>query len=148
MAVVFGSTRILTQDQNENTGLADPKIKPLDMGMPRPWRIALWIMHIQLQLVFDLSSDITIGRAHPESNTFPDIDLTPFDAEELGVSRKHLQLKLDNDRVVVVDLRSANGTRLNGEKLEPLQTYPIRHKDKLLLGMMLLQVELLTSPFS
>lgn len=144
--VVFGSTRILSQD-DENTGVADPKIKPIDIAMPRPWRIALWIMHLQLQLVFDLSHEIIIGRSHPDTPNPPDIDLTPFDAEELGVSRQHISLKLDNDRVVVMDRGSSNGTRLNSDKLEPRQIYPVRHKDKLLLGMMLLQIELLTSPF-
>lgn len=144
--MVFGSTRILSQD-DESAGVADPKIKPLDIAMPRPWRIALWIMHLQLQLVFDLSHEVILGRSYGDPSSAPDIDLTPFDAEELGVSRQHLVIKLDGDRVVVMDRGSSNGTRLNGEKLEPRQPYPVRHKDKLLLGMMLLQIELLTSPF-
>ena len=144
--MVFGTTRKLNAS-DEVTETAIPEIKPIDMGMPRPWRIALRVIHMQLQLVFDLTDALIVGRAHPESGVYPNIDLSPFKAEEFGLSREHLQLKLKEDRVVVVDNSSSNGTWLNGERLEPMQDYWIRHMDLIKLGIMVLQVELLTNPF-
>lgn len=143
---MVGQTRRF--DLGEKTAeTAVPQIKPVDMGMPRPWRIALTIQDMQIQLVFDLTQTMTVGRTHPDSELFPDIDLTPFNAEDLGVSRQHLDLMLHEDRVVMVDKQSANGTYLNGERLEPNQVYPLRNGDEVELGVMKVKVELLMNPF-
>ena len=144
---MVGQTRRLDIEERKGTEVAVPQIKPVDMGMPRPWRIALTVQEMQMQLVFDLTQRMTVGRAHADSDVFPDIDLTPFNAEDSGVSRHHLDLLLDEDRVVVIDNQSSNGTFLNGEKLQPKQSYPIRNADELELGMMKLKVELLMNPF-
>ena len=135
-------------DNGNNAELtADPEIKPIDLGMPRPWRIALRLMDFQMQMIFDLGGTIVIGRAHPETGFYPDVDLGGFKGNEMGVSREHLYFKLDGDRVTVIDNGSANGTQLNGVWMKPHEAYPIRHGDELMLGLMKLQVELLTNPF-
>ncbi len=145
---VPGNTRKLVQDDDDTKEAGSPQIKPIDLGMPRPWRIAVRVVQLQIQLVFDLGGSMVIGRAQPENQTYPDIDLGPFNAEELGVSRQHLTIKLDGDRVVVADNKSSNGTKLNGERLKPNEFYPIRHGDELTLGTMALKVELLTNPIA
>jgi pSer/pThr/pTyr-binding forkhead associated (FHA) protein len=145
---VVGNTRKLVPDDDTTAIAASPQIKPIDLGMPRPWRIALRLVQLQIQLVFDLAGAMVIGRSQPETNTYPDIDLSPFNAEELGVSRQHLTIRLDGDRVVVMDNRSSNGTKLNGERLKANEAYPIRHGDELTLGTMALKVELLTNPIA
>lgn len=142
---VVGQTRRFDREERL-TETAVPQIKPVDMGMPRPWRMALTIQEMKLQMVFDMTESMLIGRTHPDSDTFPDIDLTPFNAEDSGVSRQHMNLMLHEDRVVVVDLDSVNGSYLNGERLEPHQMYPIRNGDELELGMMKVKVELLMNP--
>jgi pSer/pThr/pTyr-binding forkhead associated (FHA) protein len=106
----------------------------------------LRIVQLQIQIIFDLGGAMVIGRAQPETNTYPDIDLGPFNAEELGVSRQHLTINLDGNRVVIVDNQSSNGTKLNGERLRPNEAYPVRHGDELTMGTMALKVELLTNP--
>lgn len=143
-----GNTRKLVQDDDDTKEAASPQIKPIDLGMPRPWRIALRVVKLQIQLVFDLGGTMVIGRSQPESNIYADIDLSPFSAEELGVSRQHLTIKLDGDRVVVTDNKSSNGTKLNGERLKPNEAYPVRHGDELILGTMALKIELLTNPIN
>lgn len=142
-----GKTRKLVQD-DDSILAPPPTIKPIDLGMPRPWRIALRIVQLQIQLVFDLAGTMVIGRAQPEANLYPDIDLGPFNAEEMGVSRQHLTIKLEDDRVVVEDQKSVNGTKLNGERLTPNQPYPVRHGDELTLGTLAVKVELLTNPIA
>jgi pSer/pThr/pTyr-binding forkhead associated (FHA) protein len=140
-----GETRKLGYDI---TDTASPEMKALDRGMIRPWRIALKLMQLQMEMIVDLSGVMSVGRSHPESGFRPDIDLGPFNGGEMGVSREHLFLKLDGEQVVVVDNKSANGTKLNGEWLKPEQAYVIRHGDELTLGLMNLQIQLLTNPFN
>lgn len=127
---------------------AVPEIRAIDLGMPRPWRIALRLVQLQMEVIFDLEGTMVVGRANPDVGFYPDIDLGAFDGSEQGVSREHLFFKLDGERVVIVDNNSANGTRLNGEWLKPNEAYPVRHGDELTLGLMKLQVELLTNPYN
>ena len=61
-----GETRKFDHDMNAEL-TADPEIKPIDLGMPRPWRIALRLMDFQMQMIFDLGGTIVIGRAHPDT---------------------------------------------------------------------------------
>lgn len=135
-------------DHQDREVTASRREDVIDRGMPRPWRISLWIVHKEQAEIVDLTGSMTLGRNHRETNTFPDIDLGPYNAEELGVSRQHLLLKLDGDRIFVMDMDSANGTKLNGEWLTPNQVYPLRHGDELTLGNMAIKVELLMDPFN
>jgi FHA domain len=141
-----GETRKLDQGFDLQAAV-DPQIKPIDFGMRRPWRIAMRLLDLQMQMVFDLAGTMVVGRAHPETGFYPDIDLGAFKGGELGVSREHMYFKLEGERVVIIDNGSANGTQLNGEWLKPNQPYPLRHGDEITLGLMKLQVELLTNPF-
>lgn len=141
-----GETRKLNQMEPAKAS-AVPKDTVIDKGMPRPWRIALTLVQYQMQWIFDLEGSMLVGRAHAESGFFPDLDLGAYGGGDQGVSREHLQIKLDGSRVVVVDNRSSNGTRLNGEPLKPHEPYPVRPGDTLVLGAMELQVDLLTNPF-
>lgn len=142
-----GETRKLGPEL-DLTETADPEIKAIDLGMPRPWRISLRIVHLQMQMIFDLDRTMVIGRAFPDKNIYPDIDLGAFNAGDLGVSREHVLLTLDGDRVLIADNRSANGTRLNGEWLKPTERYPVRNGDEITLGLMKLQIEFLSDPFN
>ena len=84
--------------------------------------------------------EITIGRYSEGQPIIPDIDLTPYKAFESGVSRMHVSLRVVDDQVMAVDLGSANGTRINGMKIDSHTTYPIRHGDILTLGKFKIQV--------
>lgn len=141
------STRKLDKN-NEDNAMASQEIKAIDMGMPRPWRIALRILQKDQRLIFDMTGPMVVGRMEAHDNIFPDIDLGPYNADELGVSRQHLTLKLDGDRIIVADNKSSNGTLLNDERLEPYADYPIRDGDEITLGLMRVKIELLVNPFS
>jgi hypothetical protein len=142
-----GETRKFDQDSNLQQLTADPEIKPIDLGMPRPWRIAIRLVEFKMQMIFDLAGTVVVGRAHPESGYYPDVDLGGFKGNEMGVSREHLYFKLDGDRVTIIDNGSANGTQLNGVWMKAHEAYPVRHGDEITLGLMKLQVELLTNPY-
>lgn len=123
-----------------------PRIDAVDLGAIRPWRIAFLIKQVQVELIITLTSTLTVGRTDPKTENPPNIDLKLFGAENLGVSRRHLAMRLEGDGVVVEDMHSVNGTKLNGSRLEAGRAYPVRHGDQLLLGGMELQVQLLLNP--
>ncbi len=47
------------------------------------------------------------------------IDLVPFDAIQMGVSRRHALIHREEDGYYITDLNSTNGTRINGRRLLP-----------------------------
>jgi hypothetical protein len=82
-----------------------------------------------------------IGRS--EGSTMkPDIDLSAHNAAEMGVSRLHvaLQYNAKNHLLSVSDMKSANGTFINGQKLYPQEVRVLRDGDELRLGRLLLHV--------
>ena len=84
--------------------------------------------------------DFSLGRVTDGQPILPDIDFTPYDAYSQGVSRLHAALKIINNRVVIVDLGSSNGTRVNGQKIVPNIDYPVNHGDVVALGRLKIQV--------
>lgn len=79
------------------------------------------------------STALTVGR-RSDTGQPPDVDLSRFDAEEQGVSRRHVVIRVEADQVTVADLDSRNGTRLNGAVLTPHQDVRLRDGDELELG--------------
>lgn len=82
------------------------------------------------------SGPVRIGRASSSRGLMPEIDLTgpPLDP---AVSHLHAQLLLHDEGWVVVDLGSANGTRLNDaeEPLEAETEIPVKPGDRIHLGV-------------
>ncbi len=120
----------------------------VDIGLLRPWRIGFIVKGVGVKIVTDMTESIILGRIAPDGSDVPIVDLRPFDAETAGVSRKHLHIKAEGEGVYVADLGSANGTRLNGKKLEPNDFVPLHHHDDLTLGLLELQIELLVDPLA
>lgn len=140
------STRKLKSETADNY-LSKRQLGPLDVGASESWRIAINVLHVQVRKVFELSKSAVLGRApsSPDQDVYC-IDLTPFKAQEMGISRHHLKLQAEGDSIVAIDNDSLNGSWLNGERMRPGQTYPIRHNDKLRIGCMVVQIELLRHP--
>jgi hypothetical protein len=88
--------------------------------------------------------ECVIGRA--VEDVVPDIDLTPHNAVDLGVSRRHVKLTRQSATIMVQDLGSVNGTYLNGQKLLPYQPRVLRNEDELCLGRMTLRISFMRAP--
>lgn len=97
---------------------------------------------VQQAHVMELSgqTEFTIGRSAEGQPILPDIDLAPYDAYNLGVSRLHASLKVQGANVQISDLGSSNGTRLNGQKIVPHVEYTLTHGDMVSLGKFGLQI--------
>lgn len=85
-------------------------------------------------------AEFTLGRISGSQPILPDIDLTPYQAYEGGVSRLHATIKIDRDQVTVTDLGSANGTRINSKKIAAHQAYQLTNEDILSLGKFKAQI--------
>lgn len=97
---------------------------------------------IETGMILHLSgqTEFTIGRVVEGQSILPDVDLSPYEAYAHGVSRLHIALKLNNQRVFITDLGSSNGTRVNGQKILPNVDYPLNHGDVVSLGKFKIQV--------
>lgn len=92
--------------------------------------------------VLPLSSrfEFTLGRVSEGQPIMPDIDLSPYQAYAGGVSRLHAIIKRDGDRIVLMDLGSANGTYINGKRLQPNVEQIVNHGDIVALGKLKIQI--------
>ena len=79
------------------------------------------------------SSPVVLGRKTDQVEGAL-IDLSLYHAHSLGVSRRHARMVPTNAGYTVEDLDSANGTWLNGNRLQPNQRYPVRSGDHIQLG--------------
>jgi hypothetical protein len=85
-------------------------------------------------------NEFTLGRVSDGQPIMPDIDLSAYQAYASGVSRLHAILKRIGSRVVIMDLGSANGTYLNGRRLDPNLEQSINHGDIIALGKLKIQI--------
>ena len=85
-------------------------------------------------------NEFTFGRSTEGQTIIPDIDLSTFKAYEAGVSRLHANLNIQGIDVSIQDLGSANGTRINEDRIEPLTEYDLKHGDIVSLGRLRVQV--------
>ncbi len=84
-------------------------------------------------------NEFTVGRVSDGQTIMPDIDLTPYRAYEYGVSRLHAVLKKSEEKVIIMDLGSANGTYVDGTRLEPEKEQLLSHGSIISLGKLKIQ---------
>lgn len=91
-------------------------------------------------LPLSVRNEFTMGRISEGQPIMPDIDLSPYQAYAAGVSRLHAVIKRDANRIIFIDLGSANGTYINGKRLTPNVEQILNHGDIIALGKLKLQV--------
>ena len=79
-------------------------------------------------------SEFLVGREDPVSNIFPDIDLTPHNGEDYGVSRMHAKIYVQGGQYLVEDLNSTNSTYINRQKLAAKTPTSIKDGDEVRFG--------------
>jgi pSer/pThr/pTyr-binding forkhead associated (FHA) protein len=79
-------------------------------------------------------SEALVGREDPVSNVYPDVDMTPHNGEEGGVSRIHAKILINGNQYMVEDENSTNSTFVNRQKLAPKTPTPIKDGDELRFG--------------
>lgn len=90
-------------------------------------------------LELDSNREYTIGRKHKSQPIVPDIDMTPFQAYEWGISRLHAAVSVKPDELTISDIGSSNGTWHAGIRLPVNVPYHLAHGDIVHLGKLKIQ---------
>jgi CheY-like chemotaxis protein len=138
-------TRRFTPPQKLDTGTLKPLETPDKPTLNFKWSVKFNAGPKSLSFHISLSDKLIVGRADDDAQV--DIDLNPFGAPERGVSRRHAAISATTDYLLVTDLDSTNGTRLNGHMLRPNEPYRLDHGDRLSFGILDVRVEFTMVPF-
>jgi len=79
---------------------------------------------------------ITVGRVDRLTKEVPTINLTGIGGWENGISRMHVAIEYKDDRLMITDQDSTNGTYINGKRLTAHKPYPLSDGDVLRLGLL------------
>src|SRR5262245_20229203 len=83
---------------------------PLQNGLP--WVIEFRVVGTANTIPVQVREYMIIGRSDPKQGSYPAIDLGAFGGQAQGVSRQHAVILAKDNRILVKDLASVNGTRL------------------------------------
>jgi pSer/pThr/pTyr-binding forkhead associated (FHA) protein len=86
------------------------------------------------QIPIAIGQEVIFGRQHSTHSLQPDIDLNEYNAMAYGVSRLHAKLRHEEYGWWLEDLASANGTWVNGERLEPYTPVSLGVKNQIILS--------------
>jgi FHA domain-containing protein len=108
---------------------------------PAPLTPAAIVLDIDgTQVELPTANVVIIGRYSDATFAEVAIDLSPFGAIEKGVSRRHARITRKGTIAYIADIGSANGTRLNGQRLIAHGERLLRNGDELQLGLLKLTV--------
>ena len=109
-----------------------------------PMRLVLKVEGTKQVISVQVADRLVIGRAG--DNSQPDIDLTEYDTGRLGISRSHAAFTYDGHALFIEDLKSTNGTRINGFRIEVGKPYRLHNGDELEVGRLRLGLLLVRVP--
>ena len=104
--------------------------------------LALVVINSGRRIVLNPADDLLVGRKDNQRGIYPDVDLGLDGGYDSGVSRRHAIISAQNGGFVLEDLASANGTFVNGQRLQAEAPTPIRHGDELKFGTLILRFEI------
>ena len=122
---------------------AERPTRPLDYRLGfgiKADRIMFVIPSSGRRLEIEIGDEIAIGRVDSRHGIWPEVDLTLDDGAESGVSRRHALVRNSDEGVVLVDLGSTNGTRVNERLLAPERPYLLSNGDSVRFGRLLVQI--------
>jgi hypothetical protein len=130
-----GNTRHLDQ-KTELTNV--PRWGTSRLGTER--KLLLHVRGYDRPLVVDLHDQLILGRYDVDTGEMPDVNLDPYGAQDMGVSRRHAAILYEDEALKIMDMHSANATYLNGQKLIANQARILRDGDELRLGQLVIRI--------
>ncbi len=93
------------------------------------WRVVFEPMGVNVPpLALEIHGDVILGSdAAPDSDL--DVNLITYDGWMRGVSRRHVMLRPSKTKLFIMDLRSTNGTQINGLPLGVGWAYALKQGD-------------------
>lgn len=129
-------TRMMFNDLNDAAAKATWGRAQLSEGST----VQLFIHGYTEPIIVNIKRRIMLGRSDTSSTSAPEIDFAEFKALEKGVSRSHAMIELTENSLVLIDVGSANGTYLNGQKLSANQPRLLRDGDEIRLGKLITRI--------
>lgn len=108
----------------------------------RPGQIALSILGMVGAVILEGRPEYVLGREGGDE-TAPDVNLARYGGREKGVSRVHAVLRRDHNQVLLIDLGSTNGTRVNGAPVAAHHPTLVQNGDEIHLGRLSLKINYL-----
>ncbi len=105
----------------------------------RSGQIGLLLEGAPRAIILEGQPEYVLGREGSEQVQV-DVNLSPYGAREKGVSRAHAALRRERSQVLLIDLGSTNGTRLNGKLLAAHQPVRVENGDEIRLGRLMLTI--------
>ncbi len=87
-----------------------------------------------------MQSPLIMGRITSEPPEIESLNISSLNAYRHGVSNWHCRLERREQRLIVTDLNSTNGTYLNGERIPGGTEYVVQDGAELILGTLRLSV--------
>lgn len=134
------ATQQLSQDEKQENPIVNSKSQ---WGTAYLGASTALILHFQdgdERLTLHPKKEMLMGRADEKTHHYPEVDLTPYQALDKGVSRKHASLRRNDDTLMLIDLGSSNGTFINGQRVQPNQPRILRDGDELRLGKLTMRI--------
>jgi pSer/pThr/pTyr-binding forkhead associated (FHA) protein len=103
--------------------------------------LALLIQNKKEPIIFRNVRELILGRI-PEDETETFLDLTPYSAYQLGVSRQHARITHVGKKYILEDIGSTNGTWVNSRRLGAGETCILCLNDVIDLGHFRIRVSL------
>lgn len=130
----------LQDERSINRASRSSRAETLSASEEKP--APLWLKIIETGEILKLPEwpQATLGRVSEGQDLLPDVDLTPYHAFELGVSRLHAMFVVQGNRPCLIDLGSANGTKVNEVRLVPKTPQELANGDRIALGKLQIQV--------
>jgi hypothetical protein len=121
---------------------AVPVATPQPVPMTMPPRPRLVVVEGGSEIPLPPRDVVYIGREDAVSNSFPDIDTTPFGGMDKGVSRRHAAIHHQaNDGYILEDLGSVNGSYINRDRLDANEKRNLLPGDTINLGRLAIRFE-------
>lgn len=102
--------------------------------------IILQVENHDTPITIQLRQEVILGRLTDQGDGKTYVNLTAYNGDQMGVSRRHARLLRDRRSVYLMDLNSTNGTRLNGQPLPNAIERRVRDGDTIDLGKLKIYV--------
>lgn len=143
VAIDRSATQLISQSSSDILTSSTESVQPMaqpSTGSTIDAVLSLYLVDSGQILHLAGRTEFTLGRVVEGQPILPDVDFSSYEAYTQGVSRLHSCLKIIDQKVVITDLGSSNGTRVNGQKILPHIDYPLNHGDVVALGKLKIQI--------
>jgi hypothetical protein len=115
--------------------------------LKQPWQIILELYQEdhRMALGLDLYGDVILGRGTSQPGRII-LDMEPYGAHTLGVSREHCLLRPTANKLFAIDQGSTNQTTINGAPSGRGVATQLQHQDMINLGSMVMMLHILSRP--